>query len=44
MSLHDLLLPLLGLMTGLLLGLLGSGGSILALPAFVYAAGLPVKS
>lgn len=44
MSLHDLLLPLLGLVTGLLLGLLGSGGSILALPAFVYAAGLPVKS
>lgn len=40
----DLLLPLLGLVTGLLLGLLGSGGSILALPAFVYAAGLPVKS
>ena len=44
MSLHDLLLPLLGLVTGLLLGTLGSGGSILALPAFVYAAGLPVKS
>ncbi len=44
MSLHDLLLPLLGLITGLLLGALGSGGSILALPAFVYAAGLPVKS
>jgi len=44
MSLHDLLLPLLGLVTGLLLGMLGSGGSILALPAFVYAAGLPVKS
>jgi uncharacterized membrane protein YfcA len=44
MSPHDLLLPLLGLVTGLLLGLLGSGGSILALPAFVYAAGLPVKS
>ena len=41
---HDLLLPLLGLVTGLLLGLLGSGGSILALPAFVYAAGLPIKS
>lgn len=41
---HDLLLPLLGLVTGLLLGTLGSGGSILALPAFVYAAGLPVKS
>lgn len=44
MSLHDLFLPLLGLITGLLLGALGSGGSILALPAFVYAAGLPVKS
>lgn len=44
MSPHDLLLPLLGLATGLLLGLLGSGGSLLALPAFVYAAGLPVKS
>ena len=40
---HDLLLPLLGLITGLLLGMLGSGGSILALPAFVYTAGLPVK-
>lgn len=40
---HDLLLPLLGLVTGLLLGMLGPGGSILALPAFVYAAGLPVK-
>ncbi len=44
LRLHDLLLPLLGLVTGLLLGALGSGGSILALPAFVYAAGLPVKS
>ena len=44
LHLHDFLLPLLGLVTGLLLGLLGSGGSILALPAFVYAAGLPVKS
>ena len=44
LHLHDLLLPLLGLVTGLLLGMLGSGGSILALPAFVYAAGLPVKS
>ncbi len=44
LRLHDLLLPLLGLATGLLLGALGSGGSILALPAFVYAAGLPVKS
>ena len=44
LHLHDLLLPLMGLVTGLLLGALGSGGSILALPAFVYAAGLPVKS
>ena len=43
-SVHDLLLPLLALLTGLLLGTLGSGGSILALPAFVYAANLPVKS
>lgn len=44
MSAHDLLLPVLGLITGFLLGALGSGGSILAMPAFVYAAGLPVKS
>ena len=44
MSPHDLLLPALGFVTGLLLGAVGSGGSILALPAFVYAAGLPVKS
>ena len=42
--LHALLMPALGLITGLLLGTLGSGGSILALPAFVYAAGLPVKT
>lgn len=40
----DFVLPLLGLVTGLLLGTLGSGGSILAVPAFVYAVGLPVKS
>ena len=44
MSLYSLLLPLLGLLTGVSLGALGSGGSILALPAFVYAAHLPVKS
>lgn len=44
MSPYDLLLLLLGGLTGLALGALGSGGSILALPAFVYAAGLPVKS
>jgi len=43
MSPYDLLLPLLGGLTGLALGALGSGGSILALPAFVYAASLPVK-
>lgn len=41
---HDLLLPLFGLLTGFLLGALGSGGSILALPAFVYVAGMTVKS
>jgi len=33
----------LGLLTGFVLGALGSGGSILAFPAFVYAAGLPVN-
>lgn len=44
MALHELLLPALGLITGFVLGTLGSGGSALALPAFVYAAGLPVKS
>jgi len=44
MPLHELLLPVLGLITGFVLGTLGSGGSALALPAFVYAAGLPVKS
>jgi hypothetical protein len=44
LGLHDLLLPFMGLVTGLLLGALGSGGSILALPTFVYVAGLPIKS
>src|SRR5215472_2020950 len=44
MSPQDLLFPGLGLLTGFALGSLGSGGSILALPAFVYAAELPVKS
>lgn len=44
MSPHELLLPFLGLVTGLLLGALGSGGSILAMPAFLYAGHLPVKS
>lgn len=44
MPLHDLLFLFLALLTGLSLGALGSGGSILALPAFVYVAGVPVKS
>lgn len=43
MSPADLLLPFFGVLTGLALGALGSGGSTLALPAFVYAAGMPVK-
>ena len=34
----------LGLCIGLLLGLLGGGGSILAVPALVYGAGLPLAS
>lgn len=33
----------LGLAIGLLLGLLGAGGSILAVPALVYGAGLPLE-
>jgi len=48
-SLHEpsSLLPLiltgmLGMVTGFLLGSLGAGGSLLALPAFLYAARLPV--
>ena len=34
----------LGLLIGLLLGLLGGGGSILAVPALVYGAGLPLAA
>lgn len=34
----------LGLLIGLLLGLLGGGGSILAVPALVYGAGLPLSA
>jgi len=40
-----LLVPiLLGLAIGVLLGLLGGGGSILAVPALVYGAGLPLSA
>ncbi|MQY08871.1 sulfite exporter TauE/SafE family protein [Actinomadura macrotermitis] len=35
---------LLGVVIGALLGLLGGGGSILAVPALVYGAGLPLAS
>ena len=35
---------LAGVVTGLLLGLLGSGGSIVTLPALVYLAGMDVKT
>ncbi|WP_299039183.1 sulfite exporter TauE/SafE family protein [uncultured Pseudokineococcus sp.] len=38
------LLGALGLVIGVLLGLLGSGGSILAVPALVYVAGLPLSA
>ncbi|MDQ6875066.1 MAG: sulfite exporter TauE/SafE family protein [Actinomycetota bacterium] len=34
----------LGLLIGLLLGLLGGGGSIMAVPALVYGAGMPLSS
>lgn len=34
----------LGLLVGALLGLVGGGGSILAVPALVYAVGLPLSS
>ncbi|GAA2564941.1 sulfite exporter TauE/SafE family protein [Winogradskya consettensis] len=34
----------LGTLIGILLGLLGSGGSILAVPALVYGAGLPLST
>ncbi|MEJ5867657.1 sulfite exporter TauE/SafE family protein [Pseudokineococcus sp. 5B2Z-1] len=37
------LLVVLGLAVGVLLGLLGSGGSILAVPVLVYVAGLPLS-
>jgi uncharacterized membrane protein YfcA len=35
---------MLGLAIGVLLGLLGSGGSILAVPALVYGAGVPLSA
>ena len=34
----------LGLIIGVLLGLLGGGGSILAVPALVYGAGVPLAA
>ena len=34
----------LGLLIGVLLGLLGGGGSILAVPALVYGAGVPLAA
>ena len=34
----------LGLVTGILLGLLGGGGSILAVPALVYGVGVPIAA
>ncbi len=34
----------LGLVVGVLLGLLGGGGSILAVPALVYGVGLPLSA
>ncbi len=37
-----ILTGMLGMVTGFLLGSLGAGGSLLALPAFLYAARLPV--
>jgi uncharacterized membrane protein YfcA len=42
--LDDLLVLLMGFLTGIALGALGSGGSSLAMPAFAYALGMPVKS
>jgi len=36
-------LALAGVMTGLLLGILGSGGSIIALPALIYLVDIPTK-
>lgn len=44
MELHNLVFLVLAVLTGFALGGMGSGGSILAMPAFVYAAGLPVKT
>lgn len=44
MWLTNLILLSLGCLTGAILGTLGSGGSILALPAFLYGAQIPVKS
>ncbi|MBN3585546.1 TSUP family transporter, partial [Algoriphagus aestuarii] len=35
---------LFGALIGLLLGLLGGGGSILAVPALVYGVGLPLTA
>ena len=37
------IVAVLGLLIGTLLGLLGAGGSILAVPALVYGAGLPLS-
>lgn len=39
----ELLVAVTGLATGISLGALGSGGAILAVPAFHYGAGLPVR-
>lgn len=38
------MIVILGILVGLALGLTGGGGSIFAVPALVYAAGLPVHS
>jgi uncharacterized membrane protein YfcA len=42
---HDVIITalLLGLLVGALLGLVGGGGSILAVPALVYGVGLPLS-
>jgi uncharacterized membrane protein YfcA len=41
---HDVLLAVpFGLAIGILLGLVGAGGSILAVPVLVYVLGEPVK-
>lgn len=39
-----IILVILGLLIGVLLGLLGGGGSILAVPALVYGAGIPLAA